>query len=358
LSPSPTPNAICSLDESTRELSQLLYCEDESLQTLSMTFFLGICFAFLLHQVSSLSLGAPNDVFSLASYHKARAKETQSALDASRLHFQVLIIDSDNTLGRITEGLLARTSEYNDAMFSLFSSSCTVTEMTDLVDATPSDDVVAICESLGLCSTASSEMGSSFELSYLDEYDLLVCLDDDIRNIILRSLPSEDQDYYAKKTRLLSEFLSADFCCVASDEFCSLDSLVDMLDADLRERVEPHALSVMESSSNIFSFAPVPRVGKTDDTADWELVETALVCASAGVARFCLDVLSAQLDESYTSLLQRNFYRREHLNIAWETAYEQLQRCSSIITGSFSPKEQKKRYEDHVAQLKMKFGVP
>jgi len=283
---------------------------------------------------SALSM---NDSFSLSAYQRACAVETSKSLDGSRLHFQILFVDDDNAKGRIAEGLLARVAEHNDAMFVLFPASATIASSRNAPrDAAAPEDAVKICESLGLCSTRCTMIGTSFDLSYLDEYDLIVAMDEDIRSLILRSLPHADQEYYSPRCRLLSEFLSPEFCKINNAKKETI--LLNMLDSELFGRVAPLSDSITDRSSNVFF---------TDQG------EAALILASAGLTRFCLDTIDVQFEASFQSLLQANIGRNPRLQADWDLADEQLRRCSAAITGYFSPAQRKTRFEEYLRNLRL-----
>lgn len=278
-----------------------------------------------------------NDSFSLSAYQRACAVETSKSLDGSRLHFQILFVDDDNAKGRIAEGLLARVAEHNDAMFVLFPASATIASSRNAPrDAAAPEDAVKICESLGLCSTRCTMIGTSFDLSYLDEYDLIVAMDEDIRSLILRSLPHADQEYYSPRCRLLSEFLSPEFCKINNAKKETI--LLNMLDSELFGRVAPLSDSITDRSSNVFF---------TDQG------EAALILASAGLTRFCLDTIDVQFEASFQSLLQANIGRNPRLQADWDLADEQLRRCSAAITGYFSPAQRKTRFEEYLMNLRL-----
>ena len=278
-----------------------------------------------------------NDSFSLSAYQRACAVETSKSLDGSRLHFQILFVDDDNAKGRIAEGLLARVAEHNDAMFVLFPASATIASSRNAPrDAAAPEDAVKICESLGLCSTRCTMIGTSFDLSYLDEYDLIVAMDEDIRSLILRSLPHADQEYYSPRCRLLSEFLSPEFCKINNAKKETI--LLNMLDSELFGRVAPLSDSITDRSSNVFF---------TDQG------EAALILASAGLTRFCLDTIDVQFEASFQSLLQANIGRNPRLQADWDLADEQLRRCSAAITGYFSPAQRKTRFEEYLRKLRL-----
>jgi hypothetical protein len=323
-----------------------------------------------LSSALSSSNSKNGDPFSLSHYQKARALETAKCLDASRLHFQIMFVDDDNAKGRIAEGLLARVAEYNDAMFMLFPASSTIeASMNAPRDAAAPEQAVAVCESLGLCSTRSTLVGTSFDLSYLDEYDLIIAMNDDIRSLILRSLSASDQEYYGAKCRLLSEFLSPEFCSVNQSQSIGSTSvaqtinnnkndndddeqllretsnakiLLDMLDSELQDRVAPFSDLVIDRSSNVL------------DEHQLELQTAALILAASGVTKFCLEAMQAQFESSFQSLLQHNFHSPEHLEVSRDQADAQLRRGSHSVTGYFSPEQRRTRFEQHIADLRIK----
>jgi hypothetical protein len=328
----------------------------------------------LLALSSPISLSSSNskngNAFSLSDYQKARGLETAKCLDASRLHFQIMFVDDDNAKGRIAEGLLARVAEYNDAMFMLFPASSTIEASINAPrDAAAPVQAVAVSESLGLCSHRSTLVGTSFDLSYLDEYDLVIPMNDNIRSLILRSLSASDQEYYGPKCRLLSEFLSPEFCSVnrsksigstsvaqtinnhrndnddgvqQTRETSNAKILIDMLDSELQDRVAPFSDLVIDRSSNVL------------DEHQLELQTAALILAASGVTKFCLETMQAQFESSFQSLLQHNFHSPEHLEVSRDQADAQLRRGSHSVTGYFSPEERRTRFEQHIADLRIK----
>lgn len=339
-------------------------------------------------------------VFSLKEYQKQCAMEASTSLDASRLHFQILFVDEDNAQGRIAEGLLAKIAEDNDAMCVLFPASATVSSSHRAPrDAAASSTVLHICESLGLCPTRSETMGTEFSTSYLDEYDLVVCLSEDVLSRIVRSLPREDQEYYRPRCRLLSEFLSSHFVSnsmaavgaptgtttttetttrttttrritptstststttepeeppqdTASSSLDIKTHLMEqrqwkMLDAQYQDRIEPYLDQIADRSSNLFA--------ESDLVADWPTTQAGLIWACAGIAQFCLATLDAQLQASLDVLLERNVYKPEHLHQSWQDVDMQLCKCNAHVTGYFSPGQRKFHFERHRNRLQAKF---
>mmetsp|Transcript_8914 Transcript_8914/g.20026 ORF Transcript_8914/g.20026 Transcript_8914/m.20026 type:complete len:333 (-) Transcript_8914:181-1179(-) len=314
----------------------------------------------------AFSPGGNDASFSLSSYQKARAEETSKSLDASRFHFQILFVDSDNFHGRIAEGMLARVAEYNDALCILFPASATIESSPKApMDSAAPEEALTVCESLGLCTTTCSDFGTAFDLSLLDEYDLIIALDDEIQALILRSLPAKSG--YEQKCRLLSEFLSIDFCGINAKTNMTDASLQDMIEQDLLERAEPFYNLAKDSSSSIFSDSATtwedvyqPRMILSESGAavpninGWPMVEAAMLVACAGVTRFCLDTMDAQFDTAFQYLLDQHFCRPEHLEYSVDQADEQLRKGSCSVTGYFSLKQRRERIEQHLEALRMK----
>jgi hypothetical protein len=283
--------------------------------------------------------------FSLSHYHKARALETSNSMDASRLHFQILFVDDDNAQGRIAEGLLAKLAEHNDALFVLFPASATIASSRNAPrDAAAPNAAVQVCHALHLCESISTAIGTSFDLSYLDEYDLVIPMNDDIRSLILRSLSVDDQAYYAPKLRLYSEFLSPEFC--STEESCRIapETLVNMLEPELRDKVTPYLEEITDRSSSVFG----------DDEGP---AQAAWILAAAGVTRFCLDTMDAQFEDAFSTLLEKNFKQLQDLEqLKWHQADDQLRKCSHAVTGYFSPEQRKRRIERHLEDLRVKLN--
>lgn len=324
--------------------------------------------------IKAFSPANSNDGFSLSAYQRARALETSNTLDASRFHFQICFVDNDNFHGRIAEGMLGRIAEYNDALFTIFPSSATISAKAPR-DAAAPEEAVAICEELGLCSVRCSDMGTSFDISFLDECDLIISMDEEIQEMILRSLPAEG---YESKCRLLSEFLSGDFYSInaknmsdAASEIKSSESvLIDMIEPELWERAGPFYDMAKGSSSSIFAASSTiskdvaePRMilseggAAVPNTIGWPLVEAAMLVACAGVTRFCLDTMDSQFDLALQTLLDTFFYREEHLDMSLDEADAQLRKGSFSVTGYFSPRQRQERIEKHLADLRSRLGT-
>ncbi|KAL7544027.1 hypothetical protein ACHAXR_013450 [Thalassiosira sp. AJA248-18] len=312
--------------------------------------------------------------FSLSAYQKARAKETSKQLDASRFHFQILFVDNNNFHARIAEGMMARIAEYNDALFTLFPYSATIEASPKApIDPAAPQEAVAICDSLGLCLTTCSDDGTSFNLSDLDQYDLIIAVDDEIQNLILRSLPPSSEGY-ENKCRSLSEFLSVNFCGVENSEDITTQTIQDMIEPGMWEKAEPYYKAAFDSSSSSSGGGDIFSESKSSDVynprmilnehgaaipnqSGWPLVEAAMLVACAGITRFCLDTIDAQFDQAFAQLLGRHFYRREHLDnmMSIEDADDQLRLGSLSVTGYFSPKERHARIRNHFEELRSKF---
>jgi len=313
----------------------------------------------------SITTTTSSTTFSLESYQRNRAMETFDALDATRFHFQILFVDTNNSMGRIAEGLLGRIAEYNDAMFVLFPSSAT---LNGYGDATPSEETNRMCSELNLCPIRSTDLGTSFSIDDLDEYDLVIVINDDIRSFILRSIDDDkDQRYYSSKVRLLSDFLNTDNNNVLSpimEE--NEDKLVldNILEYDLLERIKPYqdyinnnnAMTMM-MSDDIFASSDNDNDNDDDELSVTSLLlqssssfssklkEAALIVATAGVAQFCLSTMDIQMDQAFSRLLQDNakfFFENKK---EWDDIDDQIRRCSSHISGYFSPQQRKEKYD-------------
>lgn len=327
---------------------------------------LACCMLCTPTSVSAFSPGSSESPFSLSVYQKARAKETSNQLDASRFHFQILFVDNDNFHGRIAEGMLAQIAEYNDALFTLFPYSATIEASPKApMDSAAPEEAVSVCDTLGLCSTTCSEDGTAFDLSYLDQYDLIIALDDDIQSLILRSLPADSG--YEQKCRLLSEFLSINFCGIQNKDGITDKSLQDMIEPSLWERAKPFYDLVKNSPSDMFADSTTtwndvyqPRMILTESGAavpnqvGWPLVEAAMLVSCAGITRFCLDTMDAQFDTAFQSLLGMHFHRLEDLDMSTQQADDQLRLGSLSVTGYFSPKQRHTRIENHFEELRTK----
>ena len=358
----------------------------------------------MLSLISNKNVHSLSTLSPLREWRRARAVETALALDASRYHFQILYVDDNNAHGRIAEGLLARISEYNDALNILFPASTTV--ITNRESRSPDwlrnvpEEAVAVCNSLDLCSTRSRAEGFPFHVSYLDQYDLVIALNDDIRSLLLRSLETEaDRNFYARRCRLLSEFLALSLDDdEISDSTSSETSVLRMLDSDLLSRAQPYVRFLQEAGSkslggvvgtigsDVFAAAPnskEPRLilsssnapklntkrrlesvnregvkevegeGLQDSSLSavtWPVSEAAMILASAGITRFCLGTMNDSFAADFQYLLETYFCRPEHLKLSWEEADAKLRH--STISGYFSVEERKARFEDHCARLK------
>mmetsp|Transcript_26563 Transcript_26563/g.40305 ORF Transcript_26563/g.40305 Transcript_26563/m.40305 type:complete len:379 (-) Transcript_26563:59-1195(-) len=314
-------------------------------------------------------------------------------LDIPRTVLTSLFVDDDNAKGRIVEGLFARIVEYNDAMCVLFPESCTIPSRRIVaeMDAEPHEGALAICESLGLCPARSEAWGTALDLSYhLDQYDLIVTMDDNIRSRILRSIVGEkEQQEYAAKCRLLSDFLPEGVLLESTNTNSSssndASTILDMLDGELQDRVKVLSPLLREEETKnqlsdilhryfddnglLFQIAvPAnkdefhasrPRLILTPSGAaswnihqeSWPLTEVAMIMATAGITRFCLDTIQNYYDQSFQNLLEIN-YPILHKNcvddddaLQWEKVDAQLRRCSHLICGYFSPGERKGRWE-------------
>lgn len=337
-------------------------------------------FLLLLLSVSLVSAYTPGNsgdlpFFSLKSYQRARAQETSKYLDASRFHFQILFVDDNNFHARISEGIFERLAEYNDALFTLFPSSATITASNKSpLDSAPSQEALSICDSLGLCSMKCAEFGTAFDISYLEDYDLIIAMNDDVQSRILSSLPSNSG--FEQKCRSLNEFLSEDFysSVVTFDKNKKDNELQNMMEVELWDRVQPfyetlktrsttNSLDVF-SSDSILSMQDInkPRLTISEGGAaipnmqdPWPVQEAGLLIGCAGLVRFCLDSMDAQFNLAFEGLMEKFFHREKDLNLSLEEADSLLRKGSFAITGYFSPKERKERIRTYFENLRSQF---
>ena len=323
----------------------------------------------ITHAFSPIGGSNSDNQFSLAAYQRARAKETSAQLDASRFHFQILFVDNNNFHGRIAEGMLAKIAEYNDALFTLFPYSATIDSSYEApLDSSAPLEAMDICESLELCTTKCSEDGTSFNLSYLDEYDLIIALNDEVQSLILASLPPGCEGY-EQKCRTLSEFTSVDFCGIQNKVGVTRQSLQDMIEPMLWKRIKPFVgVGTGDEGSNFSSILSNSKASDINSPAivlsesggaianpnSWPVAEAAMIMACAGITRFCLDTMDAQFDAAFTALLNRHFYQSEHVGISVKDADDQLRLGSLSVTGYFSPKERHTRISRHFDELRSK----
>jgi len=345
-------------------------------------------------------------IFSLEKYQRECALEASQSLDASRLHFQILFVDDDNAKGRIAEGLLAKVAEHNDATSVLFPSSATISSSRHAPrDAAASYGVIQICHNLDLCPIRSEAMGTDFSLNYLNDYDLIICMSEEIQSLIVRSiLDLEDLEYYRPRCRLLSDFLSPNFVTHSmnnedtrnkqqmmlmrmamqqqtdnddvnnnnnnnhdnnhnnkNDNNDSVHRYVQwtMLDGFYQERVRPYLDQVLDRSSSLFATTTItyPGFRGVDPSRedDWSITEAGLILATGGITKFCLATIEAQMEEALDSLLELNVHTPDHIIQSWEDVDKQLCRCNHGVTGFFSPAQRKIRFERHLSNLKTKW---
>lgn len=139
-----------------------------------------------------------------------------------------------------------------------------------------------------------------------------------------------------------------------------------MFEVDLWQRVEPFYDLVKDSSSTIFShsldandihqpsFVLSETGSAVPNTNGWPQVQAGMLVACTGIVKFCLDTMDAQFDASLDNLLQKNFYKPQHLDFTVEQADDQLRKSSFSITGYFSPKQRQERIKRHFDSLREK----
>lgn len=295
----------------------------------------------------------PSISFSILNeWRRARVSETAGSIDASRYHLQILFVDDDNERGRIAEGLFERISVFNDLGFWLYPWSATVSSGTKISLRTPSVGSLAVCQALSLCPESSRRPGALLNDADFDYYDMIVCLDDDVRAAIFRTLSPEKQDFYDRRIVLLSDFIGV---------YDSEDPLVllNMLQPDLTGRCAGLMLSG-EMWSDSMRAKPTKGVGlilspdgmvvPSDDP--WPTAQAAMILATAGLTKFCRTTIDESFSTAFDCLLETYFYREEDLLLSIREADEVIRR--NTISGFFSLEERQRRFEAHREKLAMR----
>ena len=348
--------------------------------------------------------------FSPQSFARSQALETAQALDASRFHFSILFVDQDNVLGRLAEGLLERIAEYNDALFQIFPASATL--KGGPVDASPPASAISTGQAWGLCETTLTAIGSAFDANEcLPQYDLIIATNEQIRAQILQQATPDDT--VALQCRTLTDFCqwhdfsssignntestgqqqqqstspSADTTSPSSHE-----ALLNMLEPDLHDCVAPLipllAQHSHEYNSLFHSAAATLECAadnkNNDQTAAMVLltdqgtvvpnrqsprvVQAALILATTGITRFCLDAMNVQMEDAFRHMLVTVLKHSNHNNnhndsndntnenhtvLPWKMVEERLTLCNSAVAGYFSPRQRRERYEQYCEELRI-----
>lgn len=333
-----------------------------------MGVFLLPLFAQLLIQTLAFSPLSPESSLQ-STIQKSKAESTFQNLDASRLHFQISIIDKDNFSARITSAIMARVIEYNDGLFQIFPSFATYHPEND---PTAPKEAIGICKNLGLCNVKCVEEGVKFDWDMMDGYDLILCVDEEIQEKIWRSMPENGYGGYEGKVRHLAEFLNEGYSCYYHTRNYAekIDSSKDasfviknMIESDLWEQCGQYYDVVSNAPSDVFHIDNLstdlqePRIILKDNTAvpnpnGWPKIESAMIIASAGVTRFCLDVINVQFEKALKELMNSFFYKKNHLRLSFEEADELLRKGNNSVTGYFSPQARLERIQLHMDGLK------
>ena len=160
----------------------------------------------------SMGLAGTSFASILRDWRQSRASETSGALDTTRYHLSILFVDDDNSRARVAESIFERVSIHADAGFWLYPHSATVTANSSKALRNVPSEAVNVCAALNLCPSRSSAPGAVLCRSDLDAYDLIICLDDNVANLVLKGLleSADEADFYRPKCRTLSEFLAPD----------------------------------------------------------------------------------------------------------------------------------------------------
>lgn len=200
-----------------------------------------------------------------------------------------------------------------------------------------------------------------------------------------RSLPDE-MNGYEQKCRLLTEFLSMDFCGVnkgegvdANDEDVESSStaFMNMIPSELLDRVEPYYdkltnkknksssidADISNQSSTTFQLTDSdmnePRMILSNNGAmipnpsGFHPTISSLIVACTGLTKFCLDTMDRQFDVAFQNMLNLHFKELSDLNYTLEEADAQLRRGGQGISGYFSPEQRMERIERHMTKLRL-----
>jgi len=329
---------------------------------------------------------------------------------ASRFHFQILFVDNDNFSSHIAECIIQNIIEYNDALCTLFPESATIQSTQQLEygreavgtqqqqSYSRTSDIMKLCNTLGLsyCTTTDDTISPYFDLTLLDKYDLIISMNDDVQSKIVRSLSNvEGMAGYEQKCRLLSEFLSMDFCGVNNDEEdgggvdkeSSSDTestaFMNMIPSELLDRVEPYYDQLTNKKNEASSIdtddtdtvPTTPQSSTTFQLTGSDINEprmilsnngamipnptgfhptiSSLLVACTGLTKFCLDTMDRQFDLAFQNMLNLHFKRQSDLEYTLEEADAQLRRGGQGVSGYFSPEQRKERIEKHMTKLRL-----
>jgi len=287
---------------------------------------LSICI-LVVHLTTALS---PQGV--LAEWQAARVRSLD--VDHTRYHAQVLFVDDDNARARMAECCADTLAHWADAGWWIYPHACCLTEAA----ARQADPRQAVAlEALGFDAYRSSAAGAALAKSDLDAYDLIVCADAGVREVVL-ALGGDES--YEPSVRLLTDFSS-----VADDRSRALfDGLDDTLAVRARAR--------QDGGDLVVAGADVTR-----DRAGWDALHESTLVLTAALVVFLKDSFDASFIESYNSLLRAHFHDARHLNARWSTAEPALRRHS--ITGALDPRERERLFDVHMTGLRQRLsGAP
>jgi len=322
---------------------------------------------------------------------------------ASRFHFQILFVDNDNFSSHIAECILQNIIEYNDALCTLFPESATI-QSTQQLDGREADgkqqqssfgranDIMKVCNTLGLsyCTTTDDTISPYFELSLLDKYDLIISMNEDVQSKIVRSLPVE-MNGYEQKCRLLTEFLSMDFCGVNNEEdgvdgedMGSSDTesaaFMNLIPSELLDRVEPYYDRLINKKNKSSSIDTDDTDTSTQSSTTYQFTDSdmneprmilsnngamipnptgfhptisSLIVACTGLTKFCLDTMDRQFDVAFETMLNLHFKELSDLEYTLEEADAQLRRGGQGVSGYFSPEQRMERIQRHMNKLRL-----
>jgi len=311
----------------------------------------------------SMGLAGTSFASILRDWRQSRASETSGALDTTRYHLSILFVDDDNSRARVAESIFERVSIHADAGFWLYPHSATVTANSSKALRNVPSEAVNVCAALNLCPSRSSAPGAVLCRSDLDAYDLIICLDDNVANLVLKGLleSADEAEFYRPKCRTLSEFLAPDATERGTTEAT--------LDTFMRNRIlglPSHEDLSATLGSDVFLAKPCVEEARLLWNADvtaavpnravgsWPAAEAAHIMAAAGLTHFCKAAIDASFSDAFRALLETAFCRRDDVEISQADAETRIRR--NQISGFFSYEERMRRFEEHRLTLKDRFA--
>ncbi|KAG0601899.1 hypothetical protein M758_11G146600 [Ceratodon purpureus] len=211
----------------------------------------------------------------LAEWRSARTRSGQDLVDWGRYHLQVMFVDrSHRARSRLAEGIFERIAAWNGFGLILYGHSCGISVKEGEL---PSMSYKGEAQRLGVARHVFQAPATILDRSDLDSYDLIVAMDIEVRDEVLRmasSQPSNGNDY-ANKVRLISEFVSYGTTSLLED------TLLEIIQPDL-----PQALTALEVQATYMS-----------QYSKWRMMVATITMCCAGLIQFLMDAYPDDLPD-------------------------------------------------------------